>query len=75
MNSGYLGEVEPHLLAAEVGLVEAEPGLGCSQSVTEADPHAPERLEVLELDLRVEGPEQGLKAGLGTEEGEPSPVL
>ena len=45
--------------------MQPQPRLGCSQSITETDPDPPERPEVLELHLWVEGPEQGLKAGLG----------
>lgn len=60
----YLSKVESHLFAVEVRLVESESRLSCSQSVTEADPDPPERLEVLELHLRVEWAEQGLKTGL-----------
>lgn len=60
----YLSEVQSHLFAVEVSLVESESCLGCSQSITETDPDSPERLEVLELHLWVERTEQGLKTGL-----------
>lgn len=60
----YLGKVQSHLFAVQVGLVESESRLSCSQSIAETDPDPPERLEVLELHLRVEGTEQGLKTGL-----------
>lgn len=60
----YLSEVQPHLPAAEVRLVQSEPGLCCGQGVAEADPDPPEGPEVLELDLWVEGAKQRLKAGL-----------
>ena len=60
----YLGEVEPHLFAVEVGLVESQSRLGCGQSVAETDPDPPERLEVLELHLRVERAEQAFETGL-----------
>lgn len=65
----YLSKVQPHLFPVEVGLVQAESGLGRSQSVAEADPHPPEGLEVLELHLGVEGAEQGLKSDLKTQRG------
>lgn len=60
----YLGEVEPHLFAVEVGLVESQSRLGCGQSVAKTDPDPPERLEVLELHLRVERAEQAFETGL-----------
>lgn len=60
-----LGEIESHLLAVEVGLVQPESRLRRRQSIAETNPDPAERLEVLELDLRVEGPEQGLEIGLG----------
>lgn len=63
----YLGEVEPHLFAVEVGLVESQSRLGRGQSVAETDPDPPERLEVLELHLRVERAEQAFKTGLERE--------
>lgn len=50
----HLGEVQSHLFAVEVCLVESESRLGSSQSIAETDPDPPERLEVLELHLRVE---------------------
>lgn len=50
----HLGEVESHLFAVEVSLVESESRFGCSQSIAETDPDPPERLEILELHLRVE---------------------
>lgn len=66
----YLGEVEPHLFAVEVGLVESQSRLSGGQSVTETDPDPPERLEVLELHLRVERAEQAFETGLKKIEGE-----
>lgn len=60
----HLGKVESHLFAVEVRLVESESCFGCSQSVTETDSDPPERLEVLELYLRVEGAEQSFKTDL-----------
>lgn len=60
----HLGKVESHLFAVEVRLVKSESCFSCSQSVTETDSDPPERLEVLELHLRVEGAEQCFKTGL-----------
>lgn len=60
----YLSKVEPHLFAVEVRLVQPEPCFSRNQSVAETDPHPPERLEVLELHLRVKRTEQRLKPGL-----------
>lgn len=60
----HLGEVQSHLFAVEVGLVESESRFGSSQGVAETDPDPSERLEVLELHLRVKRAEQGFKSGL-----------
>ena len=64
-----LSEVEAHLLAVEVALVEAEPGFGCGQGLAEVDPDATETLKELEGHVRMEGAEQGLETGLGRERG------
>lgn len=60
----HLGEVQPHLLAVEVRLVQPQPGLGRRQRIAEADPDPPERLEVLERHLRVERAEQSFETTL-----------
>ena len=64
-----LSKVETHLLAFEVALVEAEPGISRRQRIAEVDPDATETLKELEGHVRMEGAEQRLKTGLGREGG------
>lgn len=65
----HLGEIQSHLFAVEVSLVESESRFGCSQSIAETDPDPSERLEVLELHLWVKRAEQSFKTGLEEREG------
>lgn len=65
----YLGKVKSHLFATEVSFMQSQSGLGCSQSIAEADPDPPKRLEVLELHFWVKGAEQVLKTSLKNRKG------
>ena len=60
----HLGEVQSHLFAVEVRLVESESRFGRRQRIAETDPDPSEGLEVLELHLWVERAEQSFKTGL-----------
>lgn len=68
MSSTHLSKVQLHLLPEELGLVQAQPGVGGRQVAAEVDPDALEALEVLEGDVLVVGPKEGLELGLGSED-------